>query len=168
MPTTEVTKPAKAVQPTEMTYKGHVYKLSKPTVLQQAQFQRWLEQRARDAIGREVDLEPARIAQLDASLTDSIATGQYEWGGELCMRALRTPSGLAKLTEILLADQGVTYPMALEMVQQQFTETAARLLQEVNYDPGVMAATLELLGLPPNYFTQKRKRAKPTLKKHRR
>lgn len=134
--------------PKELKYKGVTYFLKQPDQDQQAQYGAWLEQRARDSVGRAVDVSPERQERLDAGVTASIAAGEYEWGGEICNRALRTPSGFAKLVEILLADQAVTYPMAVEMVNEQLKELAAALLQKATSDPKAFVAAREMLGLP--------------------
>jgi hypothetical protein len=138
--------------PTEFVYKGKTFQLRAANQLEQAKFQRWLEQRARDAVER-ADVSDERRRAMDAGVTDAIAAGEYEWGGELCIRAIRTPAGLAKLVSIVLADQAVTLPMAQEMVESKLKEIAAVMFAKVADDPKALAAALEKLGLPENYFT---------------
>lgn len=138
--------------PTEFVYKGKTFQLRPANQIEQAKFQRWIEQRARDAVERS-DVSEDRRRAMDAALTDAIAAGEYEWGGELCIRAIRTPGGLAKLVSIVLAEQAVTLPMAQEMVEDKLRDIAAVMFAQSASDPKALAAALEKLGLPEGYFT---------------
>jgi hypothetical protein len=138
--------------PTEFSYKGKVFQLRPATQLEQAKFQRWLEQRARDADMR-ADVSEERRRALDADTTKAIAAGEYEWGGEICLRAIRTPGGLAKLVSIVLADQAVTVEMAREMVEEKLRDIAAVMFAQGTEDPKALEAALRKVGLPEGYFT---------------
>lgn len=134
--------------PSEIAYKGATFRLRQPTQIEQAQFQRWLEQRARESAGRATDVPEDMQRRLLADVTADIAAGVYEWGGEVCARALRTPHGLAKLIAIVLHEQAVTLEMAQEMVEQQLKEIAAALVSKATDDPKASAAAMSKLGLP--------------------
>lgn len=141
--------------PVELEYKGTKYKLAEPTQDQQAQFARWLESEARRSVERSVDLTPERQRDLDTGVTNSAAAHLYDYGGELCCVALRTPHGMAKLVEILLSEQAVTFAMALEMIQHQLATIAAAVFRQSTDDPKAVAATLKALGLPSNHFSSR-------------
>lgn len=146
--------------PSELTYKGVTFKLRQPTLMEQALFQRWLEDRARAAVARATDVPEEVQRRLFADVTADIAAGVYEWAGEACATALRTPGGLAKIVELVLADQGVVYETALDMVHQQLREIAAVLISKATTDPKEFAAVLKGLGLPsdtssPNSSTRR-------------
>jgi hypothetical protein len=138
--------------PGELVYKGKAFKVRKPTQVEQAQFQRWLEDRARAAVDR-ADVDESRRRRMDADVTASIACGEYEYGTENCLKALRTPAGLARLLSIVLADQAVTPQMAEEMVEQHLMRIAELLFGAENGDPKALEATLTRLGLPRDFFT---------------
>lgn len=134
---------------TELEWKGTVYKCRQPTQLEQGQFQRWLEQRAFDAIARreyhdEADRE--RDRQLH---TQDVAAGEYEWSGLLAVKATRTPAGLAKVLQITLADQGMTDKVAAEIVDHKFREVAAILASRLTDDPKETRLLFLSLGLEP-------------------
>jgi hypothetical protein len=134
--------------PTEFVHKGVTFKLRQPTLVEQGMYQRWLEERARAAAGRATDLPEDRQRQLLKDVNDATAVGEYEWGGEVCARAVRTPTGLAKLLSIVLADQAVTFEVAQDMVAEKLREIAAALMSRATDDPKALAAALRTLGLP--------------------
>lgn len=134
--------------PTEIEYKGTTFKLRQPTLMEQAQFQRWLEQRARDAVGRATDLDDDAQRKLARDVNTDIAVGVFEWGGEACARAVRTITGLTKLLSIILYDQAVTLEMAQEMIEHRLKEITAVLASKASSDPKALEAALTKLGLP--------------------
>lgn len=134
--------------PTELEFKGKAYKLRPPTLGEQAQFQRWLESRAREAAGRAVDIPEQLQAKLLREVNDAIAVGEYEWGGEVCARALNTPLGIAKLLSIILAADAVTLPMAEEMVASELAKIVEILRSKAADDPKAEAAIRHALGSP--------------------
>lgn len=141
--------------PAEIEFKGRVFRLRQPTQIEQAQFQRWLEDRAKAAVGRATDLPDDLQRQAIRETVADIAAGTYEWGGEVCARALRTPVGIAKIVQLVLADQGVTFEMAQQMVEQQLREIAAVLVSKATHDPKALAAALNRLGLPSDFCSPK-------------
>lgn len=138
--------------PTELEFEGRVYKLRQPTLMEQAVFARWLEQRARDAAGRAVELTEDDRRQLLRDVNADIASGVYDWGGEACVRSLRSPSGLAKLLAVILADQGVTEATAAKILDRSMREIAAVVVSKVTDDPNSLRATLATLGLPADFL----------------
>ncbi|MDY3558406.1 hypothetical protein R5W23_005499 [Gemmata sp. JC673] len=130
---------------------GTVYKLRKPTLYEQGEFQRWLEQRAHDAVDRSTapeDAKDRRHARID---TDA-ALGKYEFDGPYAMEALWTPAGLAKVVAIVCRDQGVTDELAERLVADQIKRIAAALLARASDDPKALAPLLGALGLPTDWL----------------
>jgi|GEM_PF-3027725 len=122
-------------------------KLRKPTLYEQGEFQRWLEQRAHDAVDRGTESEEKKDRRHDRIYADA-ALGKYEWDGPYAMEAMWTPAGLAKIVAIVCRDQGVTDEQAEKLVEEQIKRVAAILLMQASEDPKAMAPVLEALGLP--------------------
>lgn len=139
--------------PTEITFRGATYRLRQPTLFEQGEFQRWLEQRAYDAIERRTYQSDAQQAADRNALNQDVAAGVYEWGGEVCAKALQTPTGIARLLATVLRDQGVTPEMARAMVDEQLRVIAALIVAKAADDPNSLRATLAALGLPENFFS---------------
>ena len=139
--------------PSEIKYDGKTYLLRQPTLLEQGTFQRYLEQRAYDAIERR-DYQDARQQDRDRNaLNRDVAAGVYEWGGEVCCQSLQTQTGIAKLLNILLRDQGVTEELARKIVDRQVKEIAAVLASKAVSDPKALGQILSSLGLPENFLS---------------
>jgi hypothetical protein len=127
---------------TEFLFRGKTYLVRKPNQLEQARFSRWLEQRAREAAGRAVDL-PAEIQdRLLRTLNSEIAAGEYEWGGAAYVSACLKPFGIAKLISLQLAAEHpeCTHEFCLEMVMARYEELAAGVLGRPTSDPKVREA----------------------------
>lgn len=139
--------------PSEIEYGGRVYKLRKPTLLEEGAFQRWLEQRAYDAIERRTYQDPEQQDRDRRNLNNDVAAGVFEYGGEVSLTALRTPGGSAKIVQIVLADQGVDDATARGIVDAELKKVAAALIRKATDDPKALAATLSSLGLPSDYFS---------------
>jgi hypothetical protein len=137
--------------PTEITMDGVVYKLRQPTLLEQATFERWLEQRAREAAARSVDLPDEDRRQLLRDVNADIAAGVYSFGGPACVTSLGTPAGLVKLISIILACPEAT---AQKLVDKQLEEIVACILAGGDHDPKLMAAVLAKVGLPPDFLSR--------------
>src|SRR4051794_13270063 len=86
---------------TDLELDGKTYKVRPPTLLEQGRFQRWLEQRAREAIDRAVYKDEASRDRCHNLITQDVAAGVYEWGGELCVKALQTEAGVVRLLELV-------------------------------------------------------------------
>lgn len=145
--------------PTELPLKDdkgdvlETVKVRQPSQLEQGMFQRWLEQRAYDSIERRTYQDPRQQAEDRRLLNQDVAAGVYEWGGPVCVAALGTPTGIAKLLTIICADQALTLEKAEKLVDQQVREIAAILWERGAADPKALEATLKRLGLPKNYFS---------------
>lgn len=88
-----------AAEPFE--FEGVTYALRPPTLEEQHEFQVWLEQRARDAVGRDTGT-PDPLARADRrDVTNAIAAGEYEYDGEHAFRARMTFTGSGKLLSII-------------------------------------------------------------------
>jgi len=139
--------------PTEMEFEGVTYRLREPTLLEEGEFQRWLESRAREAAGRATDLPDEDRRNLLRDVTADIASGRYAFGGEECLRALRTEVGWAKLVAIVLRDQGVSDQLAARMVNRRLREIVAVMRAEGESYPKALAEVLSRLGLPADFLS---------------
>jgi hypothetical protein len=133
---------------------GKPYPLRKPTIYEQALYQRWLEQRAHDAVdrsdaGEEQKAKRHHLIDVDAGL------GKYEWDGLLALESMWQPAGMAKLLTILCRDQGVTDAKAEEILATSAREIAAHVLTKAQADPKAradLALLLGALGLPMDWM----------------
>lgn len=139
---------------TDLAFEGKRYPLRQPTQLEQGMFQRWLEQRAYDAIERRTYQDPSQQAEDRRLLNRDIAAGVYEYGGHVCAAALATPIGIAKQLSIVCRDDGLDFETAKRMVDLQIREIAAVFAREATDDPKALAATLSRLNLPSDYFSR--------------
>lgn len=134
--------------PTEYSVGGLVLKLREPTLLECAQYQRWLEQEARAGAARATELPEDDRRRLLADVQADIAAKRYAWGGEVCTRSLGTRDGVARLLSII---NGVDYDTALAAVGDRHDEIARVMfgvLEETDQGK-VLAAALKTSGLPP-------------------
>jgi hypothetical protein len=141
--------------PTEIELDGKVWKLREPTLLEQATFQRHLETRAREAAGRATDIPDEDRRQLLRDVNADIAAGVYDFGGPVCVQALQTPTGLAKLIHIILRDQGCNEDIARKLVDRQLKEIVATLVGD-RLDDEEKKRLLVNLGLPPTWSSSLR------------
>lgn len=130
---------------------GKTYKLRKPTLYEQGEFQRWLEQRAHDAVDRGTESDEKKDRRHDRIYADS-ALGKYEWDGPFAMEAMWTPAGLAKIVAIVCRDQGVTDEEAEKLVAEQIKRVAAIILMQASEDPKAIAPVFEALGLSTDWL----------------
>lgn len=133
-----------------LAYKGKEYRIGQPGLVQQGQFQRWLEQRAHDAVDRSdasEDAKDRRHARID---TDA-ALGKYEYDGPYAQEALYMPAGMAKMLEIIGREEGITPEVAEGMVREKIKEVAAVMLRARISDPKVLAQAIASLGLPSEW-----------------
>jgi hypothetical protein len=137
----------------EVELDGKTYKLRPPNLLEQGKFQRWLEQRARESIDRATYLDDSsRLRQQNLISTD-IAAGEYEWGSMVCVKALQTPTGVAKLLEIILA---IPAEESKKLVDEHLSRIVAVISAAVSDDPKAVRAALKTLGLPADFLTPRR------------
>jgi hypothetical protein len=134
-----------------LTFEGKTYTLRKPTLYEQGLFQRWLEQRAHDAVERGTEPEEKKDRRHNAIYRDS-ALGYYEWDGPCAMEALWTPAGLAQIVAIVCREQGVDDELAERIVAEQIKRVAAIILGRASSDPLAMAPVLEALGFPIDWL----------------
>ncbi|MBA4192481.1 MAG: hypothetical protein C0467_31315 [Planctomycetaceae bacterium] len=138
--------------PTELEFEGKTYQLRQLNGIEEGIFQRWLEQRARDGIGRATELDDERRRHLDKDVNDAIAVGDYEFGSELCVKALQNKAGIIKAVSLILRDQGINEATAKRFVDQHQKQIAAVLVSRLTTDPFVMRAALVTLGLPEDFL----------------
>jgi hypothetical protein len=134
---------------------GTVYDIKKPTLYQQGEFQKWLEDRAHAAVDRSGDSDERKLRRHHLIDVDA-GLGMYEWDGPLAMEAKWTPAGLAKLLTIVCRDQGVTDEKAEAILDHSTREVAAKLLVRAAADPKAradLALRLGGLGLPMDWIT---------------
>lgn len=110
--------------PTDITFRGVTYKLREPDLMERGRYQRWLEQEARASAAAATELTEEDRRNLLRDVNADIAAKVYAWGGEVCVKSLRTPDGVAKLYGIVCEGQGLTYELALEMMDAHFVQIA--------------------------------------------
>jgi hypothetical protein len=133
---------------------GTVYKLRKPTIYEQGEYQRWLESRAHDAVDRSNASEEQKahrhhLIDVDAGL------GKYEWDGLLALESMWQPAGMAKLLTILCRDQKVDDKKAEEILATSARTIAAHVLTKAQADPKAradLALMLGAMGLPMDWM----------------
>ena len=139
--------------PTAIPFEGVEYQLRQPTLMEEGEYQRWLEHRAYEAIERRTYRDPDQQERDRRNLNNDVAAGVFEWGGEVCVRAIQTPGGLARLLHIMLRDQGLTEAKAKALVDRKMREIAAVLVARSTSDPNSLRATLATLGLPEDFLS---------------
>jgi hypothetical protein len=130
---------------------GRTYTLRKPDQIEQGLFQKWLEDRAHDAIDRSSDSE-ARKLQRHHLVDVDAGLGKYEYDGPLAIEALYTPAGMSKIIAIILRDQGATDEIAEEIFLHKAREAAAEILIKRAKDPKALGLLLEALGFPMDFL----------------
>ncbi len=141
--------------PSELEWRGKVYKLPKPTPLQTAKFTKHLENRAMDAITRNPAMEDRDRRELMGIVSSQVASGMYDWGGLLCFQALASPSGQGKIVEILLEGQ-LSELEAVEMASELHEVIALKIIQTIEADPKKKAALHSLLSLEKSLSSSSR------------
>jgi hypothetical protein len=142
----------------EITFEGVTYKLTRPTLLEQAKFSQWLRDRAKAEAARGDVPEDAREGLYRAAIRD-VAEGYYDVDSPGYVVALQRPSGLAKLLHIILQrdhptlDEGTVQRMMEDGLKEQFVAIVAAETD----DPKALAAVLAILGFPPDYLSSKGK-----------
>jgi hypothetical protein len=139
--------------PTAIPFEGVEYRLRQPTLMEQGEYQRWLEQRAYEAIERRDYRDPDHRERDRRNLNNDVAAGVFEWGGEVCVRAVQTPGGLARLLSVICRDQGLTEQKAKGLVDLKVREIAAVLVARATKDPNSLRAVLATLGLPETFLS---------------
>lgn len=129
------------------------YKLGPPNILQQGKFQRWLEQRARESVDRANYLDEATRQQQQNLITNDVAAGEYDWGGPVCVKALQSQVGVAKLMEIILDVPG---DEARRIVEQHLQRIVNVIQAAVSDDPKAVREALKALGLPADFLEPKK------------
>lgn len=148
--------------PTEITdADGKVWSLSEPTIMMQATFQRWLEQRARESAGRATDVPDEDRRNLLLDVTAAIAAGDYDWSGPICLKALQTPTGLAKITALILADQGCNETIARKLLGERRNEIIS-VITRTDFDPKDVASLIGRLGLLREQLLASLSKSSPT------
>jgi hypothetical protein len=145
--------------PSVLVHDGKEYLLREPTLVECGMYQRELESEARASAAAATDLPEEDRRNLLRDVNADIASFRFAWGGEECVRSLRTPQGVAKLFSIVCKDQGLTYRVALDAVNANLL-LIARLLriaeEEGESDPekkAQLAALLRSVGLPGNFLS---------------
>lgn len=132
---------------------GTEYQLREPTALERGMFQRWLEQRAREAAGRATDLPPDEHRQLLRDVNTDIAVGTFAWGGAACVQSLQTPDGTAKLYSFVL---GVSPEKAADIIAHNQAECvaviAAHMSGGTDEEKKGLRQMLVSLGLPADFL----------------
>lgn len=133
---------------------GTVYKLRKPTIYEQGEYQRWLESRAHDAVDRSNASEEQKVHRHHLIDVDA-GLGKYEWDGLLALESMWQPAGVAKLLTILCRDQKVDDKKAEEILETSARIIAAHVLTKAQADPKARAdlsLMLGAMGLPMDWL----------------
>lgn len=138
----------------ELEFEGKTYRLRKPTLLEEGEFQVYLEQCASDSIERREWKDPDDKLAAQNLVTRDCAEGYYESGGEGYVRAVSNPRRLPRLLAIICRDQGMTPQIAERLVQTEMKKIAAILISKVHDDPKSLGAVLATLGLPADYLSR--------------
>lgn len=129
------------------------YALGPPNILQQGKFQRWLEQRAREAVDRGAYASEDDRDKAMNAVTRDIATGFYEWEGPASVTAFLQPSGHTKFLEIVL---GISEKEAKSLVEAK-RGMIVKLVQTARAkNPKALRAVLTTLGLPADFLSTKK------------
>lgn len=140
--------------PSEKEFEGVVYQLRQPTMEEEGLFQRWLEQRAYDAIARRTYQDPVEQETDRRLLNQDIAAGEYEYGGPLAVKAINTPRGIAQIVHIICAPQGMTLEIAKRFVNHHLELIAAVLISKLpGADPKALGESLLKHGVPADFFS---------------
>lgn len=140
--------------PSAFEFEDKTYQLRQPTVVECGLYQRWLESEARVSAAHATDLSDEDRRNLLRDVTADIAAQTYAWGGEVCVRSLRTPNGVAKMMAIICHDQGVTFEVAKRVCEKRLADIAALIQGAVEEDPGgnALRRLLTSVGMPPDWF----------------
>lgn len=145
---------------------GKFYDIRKPNLLEQAQFQRWMEDDAFTVIERMPEGSAKNLA-VSAWVDKCGPLGYYEWGGEVAQASMLTIRGAAKLLSLIAKCDEKT---AGEVIEQHRTRVEALFAAAVAEDPKALAAAIKTLGLPadilsPVYETRRSVVRKPKLRR---
>jgi hypothetical protein len=141
---------------TEVDLGGKKVTLRPPNLLEQGKYQRWLEEQARQSVNRATYLSDDAVRQAQNDITRDIASGIYQWGGQVCVAALQQPDGVAKLVEIVCS---LEQAEARKLVDDYLGQIVALIRAASDDDPKAIAQALKSLGLPPDFLGAKTKPA---------
>jgi hypothetical protein len=140
--------------PTEIEFEGKKYTFREPTQLEQGKYQRWLEQRADEAIDRKTWLSDEQRAEEKRVLNWGIAAGTIERGGEICIESLRSKSGFIRFIELVC---NCPTPEAEALFNHRLENLLAVVRAKQASDPKAMRAALLTLGLPADWLNERRR-----------
>jgi hypothetical protein len=134
-------------QPATIDFEGKKYKLSPITIEVEGAFEQWLEDRAHDALRRQ--LARRRITEQDyredrKALVAEIAACIYSYGSSVSAKALASVPGQKQMLFLALKaaaqDEGCDVDMALvdRIYDKMFDEVMA-LMEQLNADPNPQA-----------------------------
>ncbi len=142
-----------AAEPIELD--GQTYPLRPPDIEEQYQFQRWLEDQARAAVGRDFDA-PDPLARRDRrDVINAIAAGEYEYDGEIAYRARNTFTGAGKLLSIIHKIDHETGKRLARVAAERNMDLMGKAVYDA--DPKAEGAVLSLIsrffGLPSDFLS---------------
>lgn len=123
--------------PTNIKHGGKEYELSPLTLDMLAMFERWLENRAFEAIQvRKGQVAEDDYERLLSAWVEQCASGRYRWGSRTAQRAARTKDGMGFLFFVQLAakNQAMSQRLATEIMESQLAEYQAKV-EVVNAGP---------------------------------
>lgn len=126
---------------------GKQYVQRKPTLYEQGEFQRWLEQRAHDAVDRSSGTEESKDRRHHL-LDIAAGLGKYDYDSPRGVEARWLPAGMVKVITMTMRDQGVTDEIAEYLVEQFLRGMVAEYAKKKKLDPERLALVHLSLGLP--------------------
>lgn len=137
----------------KLPFEGKDYEVRELTIVERGQYQRWLEDELRAAVGRDTDSPDPEADR--HRVNKSIAAGECEFDGELATARRRSWTGQVKLWEIMFGFD----PETAERFQKLNAERFAELLKKavLDEDPKAQGALigplLRSLGLPRDFLS---------------
>lgn len=141
---------------TKIDFEGGTYEIREPDLEERGLYQRFLEDRARATLARDLDSseEDRRRDRLAVNL--EITAGTFEFDGEVATKWRRTWSGQAKLWEIMFKID----PDKAERMARAKAEEVAELARKavLDLDPKALGVLMDplmrTLGLPRDFLSE--------------
>lgn len=125
---------------------GKLYTQRKADQYMQGEFQRWLEQRAHDAVDRRRADQDSKDRE-HVIIANEAALGKYEFNSPRGVEAQWLPAGMCKVLTITMRDQGVNDEIAEYLVDRFLREIVADFAVKKNLPAEQMPLLLLALSL---------------------
>jgi hypothetical protein len=132
----------------EFEHDGKKYKIAELTIVYAAMYSQWLKDRAMIAVDQMYQgrLDDPRYPVDRLQVINDSASGAYDWGGELSLKSLQTPTGAAKALELSILQEGgtIVYGEASALLQAKQKEMLVHL-QKIAGNPKKLSALVASL-----------------------